>query len=633
MRLERVELEGFRGYASLTSVEIDDLTILAGKNDAGKSSVFDALNVFFMNAKLDKHDFNVAMPGPVKISCTFSDLPPQLVLDQSATTTLKDEYLLTADGELRITKEWSSATGKPSTYARAEHPALVSNPDGSQSLLLKKHAELKTLVQKLDCEGQVKDKRLNAAHRAVVWEQWINSGQADLRTIDVPLSKEDGKAIAEALDRYMPLFHLFRSDRLGTESDAAAQDPAKLAVKSVLEQHEKQLGELTVQVEAQLERLLGDVVDKLADVDPSLAAQLSPASVKPDWSKAFGSLQFVDDLGVPLAKRGSGTRRLVLLSFFRAEVEIEQENTTEEWRRGIMIAVEEPETALHPDMQEEVIEVLKDVSNLDRRQVLLTTHSSNLLRNVPIDAVRFAERVGQSTSWHARRNEDTKSFLRRLASSMGTFTDHNVRCFLFVEGANDIGGIRALSAALHKLRPDSYPDVESLEKSGALCFIPIGGCGSAELWENRLHELHRSEIHILDSDRTSPTDPLSNSIARYEARYAGDDSSAKVTVLDRRELENYLTKDAVLSIYSHRPGFTEEFDRKLEESTSDWNYLDVPRITASALGRQGDKSVKKDLVSAFGHPSVAASLLKEETGVDLLEVLRSVNALVLVSRA
>lgn len=76
MRLVEVKLTNFRSYAQETSIRLDKLTILVGRNDAGKSSVLDALNVFFNDAALDRDDRCVHTEHEnVRIACVFDELP------------------------------------------------------------------------------------------------------------------------------------------------------------------------------------------------------------------------------------------------------------------------------------------------------------------------------------------------------------------------------------------------------------------------------------------------------------------------------------------------------------------------------------------------------------------------------
>ena len=47
MKLKSVVLEGFRSYRDRVSIDISDLTTIVGKNDHGKSTILEALEIFF----------------------------------------------------------------------------------------------------------------------------------------------------------------------------------------------------------------------------------------------------------------------------------------------------------------------------------------------------------------------------------------------------------------------------------------------------------------------------------------------------------------------------------------------------------------------------------------------------------
>src|SRR5262245_53144822 len=106
MKLRQVTLERFRCYQEPTTIDIDDLTLFVGRNDAGKSAILDALNVFFVNAKLDTDDRckHVNDDGEIVITCEFDDLPAAIDIDGGNQTTLQAERLVTAAGRLKIKK-------------------------------------------------------------------------------------------------------------------------------------------------------------------------------------------------------------------------------------------------------------------------------------------------------------------------------------------------------------------------------------------------------------------------------------------------------------------------------------------------------------------------------------------------
>ena len=60
MRLKQLKLKNFRSYKEETVVDFDDLTAFIGKNDAGKSTILEALEIFFNNKLIvsNKKTFN-----------------------------------------------------------------------------------------------------------------------------------------------------------------------------------------------------------------------------------------------------------------------------------------------------------------------------------------------------------------------------------------------------------------------------------------------------------------------------------------------------------------------------------------------------------------------------------------------
>lgn len=99
-------------------------------------------------------------------------------------------------------------------------------------------------------------------------------------------------------------------------------------------------------------------------------------------------LELESDDQVPLNKRGSGVRRLILLSFFQAEAaRLREKRQGENLNRvPVIYAVEEPETSQHPDNQERIIRAFREVAE-GGDQVLLTTHVPGLAGLLPLDSL------------------------------------------------------------------------------------------------------------------------------------------------------------------------------------------------------------------------------------------------------
>lgn len=114
MKLMQVKLENFRCYSENTIISFDDLTAIVGKNDTGKSTILDALDIFFNDAKIDKKDASVdGNSGQVSITCIFSNLPINVIIDQDYPTSLADEFLLNPDGYLEVRKTYNCSIENP----------------------------------------------------------------------------------------------------------------------------------------------------------------------------------------------------------------------------------------------------------------------------------------------------------------------------------------------------------------------------------------------------------------------------------------------------------------------------------------------------------------------------------------
>jgi predicted ATP-dependent endonuclease of OLD family len=114
MKLIRVALKQFRCYNDAVSIDISDITALIGRNDAGKSAILDALDIFFENAKLETDDANKdSDKRDVRIICEFSDLPETILLDATNPSTLAEEHLLNTNRHLEIHKVYDGNLKTP----------------------------------------------------------------------------------------------------------------------------------------------------------------------------------------------------------------------------------------------------------------------------------------------------------------------------------------------------------------------------------------------------------------------------------------------------------------------------------------------------------------------------------------
>jgi len=382
MRISKVSIRGFRGYAKEVTIQWRDLLVLVGKNDIGKSTVLEALDIFFNEGKgvvkLDKDDINKANlaegDSTVEISVEFDQLPETLVIDSTNETSLAAEYLLTSSGTLRVIKRFPNA-GKEKVFIAAHHPTA----QGCKDLLLKKNADLKKLLesQKLECSDKTKNSELR---RAI----WSGQPSLELQDIEIEIAKIDAKNIWEQLKAYMPLYSLFQSDRKNSDGDSEVQDPMRIAVREIIGDPAIQadLTRVAETVKSRLDEVAAQTLTKLNELNPEIASSLNPqipeaATLK--WGDVFKNVAIAGDEEIPINKRGSGVKRLVLISFFRAEAERRQRDSG---LPSVVYAIEEPETSQHPEHQRALVAALIALSQAENTQVVLTTHSPEIVKQL-----------------------------------------------------------------------------------------------------------------------------------------------------------------------------------------------------------------------------------------------------------
>ena len=110
------------------------------------------------------------------------------------------------------------------------------------------------------------------------------------------------------------------------------------------------------------------------------------------WVDVFKNVSITGDNDIPINKRGSGVRRLILLNFFRAEAdrkmkELALTNST----ASIIYAVEEPETSQHFSNQIKLIDAFKKLSSLSGVQVIMTTHSGTIVKKLEFNNLRLID--------------------------------------------------------------------------------------------------------------------------------------------------------------------------------------------------------------------------------------------------
>jgi predicted ATP-dependent endonuclease of OLD family len=305
-------------------------------------------------------------------------------------------------------------------------------------------------------------------------------------------------------------------------------------------------------------------LEKLKTFDENIANTL-----KPDIdSKALDSLfsfTFSCDDGISFNKRGSGVKRLMLLSFFLADAE--RKNTS---NKGVIYAIEEPETSQHPDFQIMLMNTLKQLSTANDRQILLTTHTPEIVKMVNKENLIFVQK-SDDKSVIVQQNDGIE--LKKVADTLGILPFVVYKGVIFVEGTTDIKFLKNLN---------NLPTLKAIFDLTQFTFIPLYGSGNVDTWikENYLKDSNVKCLYFKDrDDNTAPTIVQDNNVIKT----------------NKREIENYIP----FTVVENR------FDIQFTETEKqNWADIDVASVVVNDHGvhlnldnKQSENIVKNILQS------------------------------------
>lgn len=532
MKLKALKLKNFRSYGEEAIVPISDFTAVIGKNDIGKSTILEALEIFFNQdvVKMDQNDQCVHTDdAPVEITCVFDELPHELTIDARSQTNMVDEFLVNEDGHFEVVKQFNCAlkTPKETVWAKARHPSAA----GVADLLSLKNPQLKARAAELEVPLDGVDQRSNVELRNAIR---ATVGELELETRLVSLVEEDGKKAWEFVQRSLPVFALFQADRPSKDDDPEVSDPMKTAVQAAVREVEADLEAIKQRVQQSAMEVAQRTLAKLAEMDAGLAAQLTPTfKAEPKWD-GF-KLTLSGDHDIPINKRGSGVRRLILLNFFRAEAERRREVANSQ---RVIFAIEEPESSQHPDNQRMLVKSLLALGDDPNTQVIVTTHVPSVAAQIPSDSVRLVT-TGENSFPIVEVGDD--GVYERAVETLGILPDKRAQVAIFVEGPNDVEFLLRISR-LHRAVDDTLID---LDNDHRVAFVVTGG-GNLKHWVNRryLQNAGMIEVHIYDADdQVNP--PYGAQVDTINA--AADQNIGFLT--SKREMENYIHEDAIQAEY------------------------------------------------------------------------------------
>lgn len=413
MFLKTIEIRNFRGIEELI-LELDDVCVLIGENNAGKSSVLDALRLCLTRSltrkgnAFDEYDYFLSAEAgepssasPIEIILRFSEREedewPEEISQQ-----LSDAEQVDANGirsvTLCVSSGYDAALGDFST--NYDFLDLAGNP-----LIKAKNPKYIINLQQLVPTfylASLRDAAQEFRARSPFWGPFVRSIELD--------------------------------DNDRDEIEAALAD----LNKTVLEKHSA--------FEAVKERLEETAkLLPLGDKEP-VSIEALPSKIFDILSRTQVHLASKTGAKIPIMRHGNGTQSLAVICLFDAFLQNQLEGGYGEHAEPFL-ALEEPEAHLHPSAIKAVGEMIRSLSG----QKLISTHSGELLAGVPISKIRrLRRRDGKVCSHQISVSEFSPEELAKLDYKVRTTRGSLLfsRCWLLVEGETEASLIPECATAL-----------------------------------------------------------------------------------------------------------------------------------------------------------------------------------------
>lgn len=435
MKLSSFSVINYRSITNARKIQTNDMTVLVGKNNEGKSNILRALTLAMDIMKMYSSD-----PRSLRLSANYLKRRIQYDWDQDYPLSLQER-----------------------------------NPNGFSSIEL--DFELNTtdisVIRNLTgirLSGHI-PVRVSINHSAV--------------KIDIP--KRGTPAFANTENKLKIIEYVcFKIDfnfipAVRTEHDALR------VVSSLIE---KQLSTLEsnpeyVQALHTMERLQQDVLNGIAAQLVSPLQEFLPSvkdvqiTLQKDQRRAplrrSANVIIDDGTPTPLQQKGDGIKSLTALAMLNSQTSRD---------RVSVIAIEEPESHLHPESARQLYETINALSV--NHQVVLTTHSplfvnrANLKENIIVDS-------GKATPVKK---------IKEIRDVLGTKVSDNLinaENVLVVEGEDD-------KIVLGKLLPQMSESIKKAIQNGTLIIDDMGGAGNLPYKLSFYRNLQCKYHALLDND-------------------------------------------------------------------------------------------------------------------------------------
>ncbi len=423
MKMTQLRIQGFRCYEDSGVIPIKNLSVFIGENDAGKSTVRDAIELLLVLKSPIHGDFHSSgdehISEKVIIEAVFS-LPSE--------RQTSDIEAFVIDNNLSIKKEFSHDGGmKFFVYKKSyENDQLNS----FQKLTLD---PLKALMRSLGLTPS--GIKADLLDQMTVYLDTNNPSTTD-KWQETPFAD---------VQNFLPVLQTYSSSDYGNPTNLI-----KKTLDSAYRSHFYDENHALKAVFSTLrdtitddlnQRIHSSLLERIQNYNPDVLGVKGDINVNFEQGLQFNGFQINTGTGfLGIEQRGEGTKKKVFLAILEWDKDVSQSVGG----RPIMKIYDEPDANLDFDAQRKLFKVIRSLVQdaESNTQVVIVTHSLNMVDRAPAGRIiHVIQKDGKSTVEYLKGEEDEeiRNFLAQI-SNLGGVRNSSIfyeKCFLLVEGESE----------------------------------------------------------------------------------------------------------------------------------------------------------------------------------------------------
>ena len=396
MQIKNVRIERFKSIENI-KFDVSELTAIVGKNNYGKTAIYEAIQMFFNCSKLNSKDIHMNRSNQLPIiTIEFKNVKKEKL------------HLLLKNKEESDTETWISEN----TFTGSLTIKASFNPSN--------HSIIYNLTS-LAGEEKITNKDLKKCLPEI---KYISS-----------IRQPEDTTFNNKTSNIQQLMDLLTSEDEEEEISFDKNTHSISSIKKSLKQHEeRKVKQISQDITGRFQNILGH--DSLSiDINVESTDIVYKHKTKIiDHDIQSHSGDYSANGGFDILSSGTGMQSVMILTILEAYVEHNVE-------KDCILIIEEPEVYLHPSLQRKMIKALKKVS--ESNQVLISSHSPLVVSQLAPSQLISIRKNNGITSIIDYDPEDLINELGIKPDDVFQYTN-----VLFVEGSDDKVLVEALIAKL-----------------------------------------------------------------------------------------------------------------------------------------------------------------------------------------